>query len=484
MTAGRTPYLSLDLRSLALWRMILGGLVLWDIVLRLRDLQAFYGDHGVYPRELCFQDDLGGGVFQLFYSNGSTTGLLFLFGLGAVAATCLAAGYHTRWAGLATWYFTVSLQLRNPMVLDGGDEVLRVLLFWTPFLPLGARWSVDALRNPGWKNLPNAYRSMATVAVYLQMFLFYLFAALLKSGEDWTETGDALYYVLSIDQFVTRFGSALTQYPDQLRLVTFLALGLEFLLAFLLVVPSRVPYARYLFLALALGFHLAIAALLHLGIFMLVMVGILTVFLPASFWRTSDHDGPIPSELPVAYELSIPLKAFVGFMMFYLVLVNIQSIENRHRLNDFTRLVARYTYEHQHWHFFAPFPFREDGDFVLEIKTKEGEIEDIFQSGFLDTTSGPRTGADRFPNQRWRRWLQNLIQIQHPQVQAWREKTLSYLVGRWNLRYPDREVRTARLVFRQQATPPPGGEPLVEEVLLAEFFAADESRPERSRVPE
>jgi len=484
MTTGRTPYLSLDLRSLAVWRMILGGLVLWDIVLRLRDLQAFYGDYGVYPRELCFLDDLGGGVFQLFYSNGSTTGLLFLFGLGAVAATCLAAGYQTRLAGIATWYFTVSLQLRNPMVLDGGDEVLRVLLFWTPFLPLGARWSVDALRNPGWRNLPNAYRSMATVAVYLQMFLFYLFAALLKSGEDWTETGDALYYVLSIDQFVTQLGRALTQYPEQLRTLTFLALGLEFLLAFLLLVPTRVPYVRYIFLLLAVGFHLAIAALLHLGIFMLVMVGVLAVFLPGSFWGSPDREGSRPGVLPVAYELSIPLKAFVGFMMFYLVLVNIQSIENRHRLNDFTRLVARFTYEHQHWHFFAPFPFREDGDFVLEIETSGGEVEDIFQSGFLDTTSGPRTGADRFPNQRWRRWLQNLVQIRHPQVKAWREKTLAYLVKRWNRRHPDREARKARLVFRQETTRPPGAESLVEEVLLAEFFAANESPPGQSRVPE
>jgi hypothetical protein len=31
------------------------------------------------------------------------------------------------------------------MVLQGGDDLLRALLFWSLFLPLGARASVDAL---------------------------------------------------------------------------------------------------------------------------------------------------------------------------------------------------------------------------------------------------------------------------------------------------------------------------------------------------
>ena len=29
---------------------------------------------------------------------------------------------------------------RNPLVIDGGDDFLRMLLFWGLFLPLGARW--------------------------------------------------------------------------------------------------------------------------------------------------------------------------------------------------------------------------------------------------------------------------------------------------------------------------------------------------------
>ena len=109
--------------------------------------------------------------------------------------------------------------------------------------------------------------SVATTGIYLQFFLLYLFAAILKTGEDWWETGDALYYALSIDQFSTTLGQNMLAYPEALRVLTRLALGLEFLLPILLLVSLRSRFSRLLFLLLAVSFHLAIAALMHFGIF-------------------------------------------------------------------------------------------------------------------------------------------------------------------------------------------------------------------------
>ena len=240
-------------------------MVLLDIVLRARDLQAFYGDQGMLSRQLCFTQWWAQGGFSPILAAGSTTGLLALFCFWAMAATCLMIGYKTRVAGFATWLFVVAIQLRNPMVLHGGDEILRVLLFWTPFLPLGARWSVDAREHLEWRRLPNSYRSVATVGVYLQVTLFYFFAGLLKTGDDWWKTGDALYYAVSIDQFTTTFGKYLSQFPEHLRPFTFAALALEFALAVLLMLPARWHWARPTFLVMATLFHLAIASLFHLG---------------------------------------------------------------------------------------------------------------------------------------------------------------------------------------------------------------------------
>jgi hypothetical protein len=69
-------------------------------------------------------------------------GALFL--LAAVAATAVALGYYTRLAMFLSWYLVISLHDGNPIILHNGDGVLRLLLFWGMFLPLGDHWSLDS----------------------------------------------------------------------------------------------------------------------------------------------------------------------------------------------------------------------------------------------------------------------------------------------------------------------------------------------------
>ena len=59
-------------------------------------------------------------------------------------------GYRARLATIACWFLVMSIHNRNPMILSAGDILLRLLLFWAMFLPLGARYSVDAAldKNP------------------------------------------------------------------------------------------------------------------------------------------------------------------------------------------------------------------------------------------------------------------------------------------------------------------------------------------------
>ena len=55
----------------------------------------------------------------------------------ARTAVCLIVAGHLL-------YFAV----RNPLVVQGGDVLLRVLLFWAMFLPWCAYYSVDSLSRP------------------------------------------------------------------------------------------------------------------------------------------------------------------------------------------------------------------------------------------------------------------------------------------------------------------------------------------------
>ena len=134
--------LGLDLRSLALFRMCAALVVLADLALRARDLRAHYTDDGVLPQAYFLVDKTR---WSLHLLSGSAYFQAALFVLAAVFALLLLVGYRTRLATFVTWLLLLSLQSRNWMILNSGDVVLRLTLFWSLFLPLGARFSVDSL---------------------------------------------------------------------------------------------------------------------------------------------------------------------------------------------------------------------------------------------------------------------------------------------------------------------------------------------------
>lgn len=406
---------------------------------------------------------------QLFLLTGSNWGLSLVFLSGILASLALMVGYRARLAGLYCWLFLTFLQLRNPLVLDGGDELLRLLLFWTPFLPLSARWSYEARLHPEWRRLPNSYRSVATVGLYAQYGLFYFFAALLKSGPDWWQTRLALYYTLSIDQFTTRFGHYLLKFPELLKWGTTTGLVCEYLLALLLLWPVGLRYSRALFYAVLCFFHLSLAAMLHLGIFEFIVILGSTAFLPGEWFREASTDGPLdslPEGLPEAYRLTRLETGFAWFIVFYIAVVNVQSVKYVEKLPGWTYAVAEVTYEHQHWHLFAPAPFRDDGWFVFEVVDAEGRSH--FEWGKGDTADKPDQVSAQFANQRWRRWLQTLAQNDFQGIQALRESTADYLYRMWAARHPDVKAARCRLLFFEERTPPPGQAPKVERRVLSE----------------
>ena len=94
------------------------------------------------------------------------------------------------------------------------------MLIWTLFLPLGARFSVDAVREslragadetppelaagvPRADNTPVA--SLAVLCLLLQLAAIYWFNALHKTGPTWRD-GTAVHYVLHQERIVTGLG--------------------------------------------------------------------------------------------------------------------------------------------------------------------------------------------------------------------------------------------------------------------------------------
>src|SRR5881394_816094 len=139
----------IDVRSLALFRVLVSAVLLGDLLNRARDLVAHYADAGVLPRDVLIRRWASGGHVSLHLVNGSPAGQALLFSVAVALGLCLRVGFRTRIAAFGPWALLMSLHTRNPLVLYGGDDLLRMLLFWGMFVPLGAAFSVDAANEPG-----------------------------------------------------------------------------------------------------------------------------------------------------------------------------------------------------------------------------------------------------------------------------------------------------------------------------------------------
>ncbi len=276
-------FFSFDYRSLALMRICVGGILVCDLIERARSLTAHYTDAGVLSRADVLT--LAGNKFfvSLHMISGLGTVQALLFLTAGVFALMLMAGYRTRLAVIASWFLLISLHARNPMVLQGGDVVLRVILFWMLFLPIGRRWSLDRFFGRVARVREQAVFSVATVAYVVQVVLIYAFSGFLKTGAVWHD-GTAVYYALSIDQLVTPLGKFLLKFPWLDRLLTHATLLAERYGSLLYFSPVATGLVRTLgvclFAALQIGFNLS----MHLGLFGAISIAATLGLLPPYFW--------------------------------------------------------------------------------------------------------------------------------------------------------------------------------------------------------
>jgi Vitamin K-dependent gamma-carboxylase len=272
-----------DLRSLALLRIGLGVSVLADVTMRGVDLVGLYTDQGVLPRNLLLAMD-GPGVYLSAHYWASTHPLLqgTLFAISAACAMALLVGWRTRLATLACWYLVASVQIRQPLGYMGGDSILRLLLFWGLFLPLGARFSVDAAHGRA-RPRPDRFVSGATVALLLQVCLIYWATSVRKTGDLWW-SGQAIFYALHADRWVTPLGVRLREYPSLLEPMTYATLGLELFGPFLAFVPIYTGVFRLLTVGIFWAFHVGLATTMNIGLFPLFSMVAWLPFVPTEAW--------------------------------------------------------------------------------------------------------------------------------------------------------------------------------------------------------
>jgi hypothetical protein len=414
----------IDTRALAAFRIAVGAILVSDLWHRARDLVAFYTDAGVLPREASATVYPTLSTYSIHGLSGGAQVQWLLFGLAAVLAVLLVVGYRTRAAAVGSWLLLASLQFRNYLVLNGGDTVLLVALFVALFLPLGERWSLDALAADGDERRPRVV-GFGTAALLSQVVLIYATNAVFKLRSDAWTSGTAIPTVYRVDRFTVLLGEYLAGFPGLLSAANYAWLGLLAASPLLLVARSR--GRTVLVGAFAVG-HVGMYLTLDLGFFPHVMLACLLLFLPAGVWdhveaalvrldrsgsRRLDarpvgdwlHTPPVP--LPGGPVQPTWLRAVVGRLVTVVTatILVVGLLWQGVALGYVSAPSATPVDPAEHsWKLFAPHPPTNDGWFVVNGTLASGASVDLYpHADTLETP--PDDTAAIYSTMRWRKYL-------------------------------------------------------------------------------
>lgn len=461
-----------DVRSLAIFRICLALLILFDLYFRSLHMRAFYTDFGVMPRDVLLTQVASPYNFSLHLLGGSIGYQIILFIIAGVFAGMLLLGYRTRMASIISWIMLVSLQNRNPLALQGGDVLFRMLLFWAMFVPLGNYWSLDAKQGRTGES-SKLILKIGTIGLFLQVAFLYWFAGALKTGRDWIPDGTAIYYALSIDQLVSPLGKWMLLHPGLMQALTFIVIYYWFIGPLLLFSPVFTNVIRTSALGIFFFIQLGMMFSIHLGPFPWINFVSLIPLIPGKVWDILGRKFKLLEYKPSNFKpkekkrwmhtLGIAVFLFGAFCLVYVYAWNLDSIGSYHFPGSMTGFSQVFRID-QRWDMFSPFPLKEDGWYVIPGKLKNGREIDLFRGGEQVNWEKPEDISKMYHTERWRKYMMNLWSSNNrPHFMNYGR----YLCRSWNEKHTGEEqLDTFQVYFMLEVTPEPGKEAKIEKVSL------------------
>jgi hypothetical protein len=275
----RRALIIVDKRSLGLARIVLALVLIGDLGRRALSAGLWYAEDGPLPSAV-YRESPSVLASALLASPGAWS-VVISFALALSFDAALLVGYRTRIAGLLALAALVNLESRVPTLQNGGDRMLSILCFWTLFLPMGDRFSLDARRRPVSRI---EIQSLAYLALLLQLAIAYFLNSIQKTASSWND-GTALSYLLRDPTLTSRVGCAASNLPSSMIWVlTRGTRAIEFAAPFLILSPLYSTWARRIAIGLLLPFHLAIALTMNVGVFSWAMIAFYPLLLGKGDW--------------------------------------------------------------------------------------------------------------------------------------------------------------------------------------------------------
>ena len=483
---------AIDLRAMALFRIAMSTVLLYDLLHRWWHVETLYTDNGIMPRAGLLEEfgTMMRWTTLHYYTSSNVWTQSIPLAIAVAAGVCLFVGYKTFWSTLVTYGLLVSLHRRLPASSYGGDFILRVMLFWCLFLPIGARWSVDALKRRT-TPISNSYCSVATGVALLQICYMYWFTFLWKFHPDWFQ-GTAVGHSLRLDNYVRPFGVWIERYEPITRIATYATLTVESLVPLAALSPVFNPYLRVAAIGVMWGLHLGIELSLDVGIFSYISFACWLLFLPTEFFDALGHryenttqvirsalsraaatiglrsEEAEPSTLGKSSKgISILVTALFLFVTAYNILglpwLNSRGISMPRPFVQAAKLIRL----DQRWAMFAPTPNIMDGWFTMPCQLVDGTVVDIWQNNEPPVFDKPE--RIRYPSTQLRQIMLHHRSRRNSAMWLWFSR---YMVRKWDARHDDeKHVRFLQIMYVIE----PKGQETPSYITNARYDAANDT---------
>lgn len=264
--------------GLSLFRVVTAFLILRNLISYLPYAEDFFGGNGLYPASRYTQALIHDHVMFLKYPFFLPAMSAIYLKAGIVLAALLLLGVFGRLSCLLLFFFLVNLQLRNPFIFDGSDNVIQVTL---PFLTFcdafhyRLRFFRFRIKNDLVTTVVSQVQKYALIGFLIQICIIYLFTALNKLHSDLWFDGTAIYYALRTDRYMaSSLNYSLTRNLYFVIANTYLVLLFELAFAFLIWFKKT----KWYIIAFGVVFHVGIWIFMKIDVFPWIMIASYFVF--------------------------------------------------------------------------------------------------------------------------------------------------------------------------------------------------------------
>ena len=255
-------------------RVLISLILIKDFLIYFIYAPELLGKNGIVPLFTYAQILDGLGLAYLFVDFSDAVVMYTFLAFGLLASVSFLVGYRVKLSGLIIFFCLITIKLRAVFTQDGADNVVGTMI---PFLLLVTSYNLwngkltNNFKKPALQIIP----VLAALGVIIEFCLIYFVAGLSKAVQPIWQNGEAMYYILRIEDFrASNLNVWLTQSAFFIKTTTWFTLFWELTFPFVIWFKKF----RNIYLLAGIALHIGIWVLMRIDNFSFVMLSIYPVF--------------------------------------------------------------------------------------------------------------------------------------------------------------------------------------------------------------